>query len=278
MIRIRQMTAADLPLGLHLSRQAGWNQIEADWRRFLFLQPDGCFLAEWQGTPAATTVVIVFGSVAWVAMVLVEESVRGHGIGTALLSHALEFLDQRRVLSVRLDATPQGQPLYERLGFAEQFRLARYEGVLPLASDVVEVTEASAEQWEALAALDESVTGTNRRRLLLRFFAEQPGSVRCVQREHCLEGFLTARPGRRAFQLGPCLASPASGPLLLTDAWRRHAGQAVFLDIPVANEAATRWAEARGLAVQRHLTRMCRGVQRCERIEWLWASSGPEKG
>jgi GNAT superfamily N-acetyltransferase len=278
MIRVRQMTADDLPLGLRLSRQAGWNQTEADWRRFLFLQRDGCFLAEWQGTPAATTVVIVFGSVAWVAMVLVEETVRGRGIGTVLLEHALAFLDQRRVPTVRLDATPQGQPLYERLGFVEQFRLARYAGVLPPALDVAEVTEAPVEQWEALAALDETVTGTNRRRLLLRLFAEQPGGVRCVRRGHCLEGFLVARPGHRAFQLGPCLASPEAGPLLLADALGRHAGQAVFLDVPVANKAATLWAEARGLAVQRYLTRMCRGVPLCECLEWLWAGSGPEKG
>jgi hypothetical protein len=41
MIRVRRLTAADLPAGLALSRQAGWNQTEADWRRCLDLQPDG---------------------------------------------------------------------------------------------------------------------------------------------------------------------------------------------------------------------------------------------
>src|ERR1700687_5492500 len=72
MIHLRPMTAADLPLGLHLSRQAGSDQIDADCRRTLALQPDGCFVAEWQGTPAGTTTTCIFGSVAWVAMVLVE--------------------------------------------------------------------------------------------------------------------------------------------------------------------------------------------------------------
>jgi hypothetical protein len=54
-IRIRPMTVLDLPLGLRLSRQAGWNQTGANWRHLLDLQPDGCFLAEWDGTPVATT-------------------------------------------------------------------------------------------------------------------------------------------------------------------------------------------------------------------------------
>jgi hypothetical protein len=55
MIRLRPLTAADLPLGLRLCGAAGWNQTEADWRRFLDLQPDGCFVAELDGTAVGTT-------------------------------------------------------------------------------------------------------------------------------------------------------------------------------------------------------------------------------
>src|SRR6266851_2805185 len=106
MTHIRLMTVTDLPLGLRLSSQAGWNQTEADWRRFLDLQPDGCFVAEWDGTPVGTTTTSIFGSVAWIAMVLVDESVRGRGIGTALMRHALDFLDRCGIPTIRLDATP----------------------------------------------------------------------------------------------------------------------------------------------------------------------------
>jgi len=279
MIHIRPMTAADLPQGLRLGLAAGWNQLEADWRRALDLQPDGCFVAEYQGTAAGTTTTCILGRVAWIAMVLVDESVRGRGIGKALMRRALEFLDQRQVASIRLDATPLGQPLYEQLGFVEQFKLARYEGTLPSApAAVAAVQEALPVSWEALAALDEAATTTDRRRLLLRLFAEQPAGVRQVREGEHLRGFLTGRSGRKAFQIGPCIATAEAGPLLLVDAWHRFTGQRVYLDIPVANEAATRLAEAQGLTVQRHLTRMYRGVPVCERIDWLWASFGPEKG
>jgi hypothetical protein len=57
-----------------------------------------------------------------------------------------------------------------------------------------------------------------------------------------------------------------------------HAGQRGFIDVPLANRRAVEWAETQGLTVQRHLTRMCRGVAICEQIDFLWASSGPEKG
>jgi GNAT superfamily N-acetyltransferase len=278
MIRIRLMTSADIPLGLRLSLQAGWNQNEADWRRFLGLQADGCFVAEWAGQPAGTTVTFVFGAVAWVAMVLVDESLRGRGLGKALLRHALDSLDLRGIVSARLDATPLGQPLYERLGFVEQFRLARYEGMPLPAPEVGGVEAALPAHWPALAGLDEAVTRIDRRRLLVRLFSEQPGAVRLVLEGGQPVGFVAERPGRRAVQVGPCIAGSEAGPRLLAEACRRRAGQRVFIDIPVPNEPATGLAQALGLTVQRHLTRMCRGTPRCERLDWLWASSGPEKG
>jgi GNAT superfamily N-acetyltransferase len=279
MIRIRAMTAADLPLGLRLSRQAGWNQTETDWRRALDLQPDGGFVAEWDGTPAGTTTFCLFGDVAWIAMVLVDEKLRRRGIGMALMRHALDFLDRLGVPTVRLDATPLGQPLYEQLGFVEQFRLARHEGTPPeTPAGGTGVEAVGTEDWEVLAALDEAVTGTNRRSLLFHLFAEQPESVRLTRHAEGMSGFMAARAGSRAIQLGPCIVALDAGPRLFADAWSRYPGQRVFLDIPVANEAATRAAEAAGLTVQRHLTRMCRGTPRCEQFDALWASFGPEKG
>src|SRR5437870_742019 len=110
-ISIRLMRASDVGLGLQLSGRAGWNQVAADWRRLLELQPDGCFVAEWDRRPVGTTMTCLFGPVAWVAMVLVEESLRGRGIGKALMHRALDYLDGRRVPTIRLDATPLGRPL-----------------------------------------------------------------------------------------------------------------------------------------------------------------------
>ena len=89
--------------------------------------------------------------------------------------------------------------------------------------------------------------------------------------------YLTARRGARALFLGPCLATAEAGPLLLADAWQRHAGKEVILDIP-ASSAAAAWVRQRGLCEQRQLLRMCRGEVVEECVPQLWASSGPEKG
>ena len=130
MLRIRGMTVADIPLGMRLKEQAGWNQVEGDWKRLLDLQPDGCFVAELDGIPAGTVTTCRFGPVAWVAMMLVDKSFRSRGIGRALMIRALDDLDSAGVRSTRLDATLLGRPLYESLDFAAEATVARYLGVV----------------------------------------------------------------------------------------------------------------------------------------------------
>jgi GNAT superfamily N-acetyltransferase len=278
------MTVHDIPLGLRLREQAGWNQTAADWQRCLDLQPDGCFIADYDGTPSGTVTTCIFGSVAWIAMVLVDAALRGRGIGRALLDGALAFLDQRGIPSVRLDATPLGRPLYQSLGFVEEYTLIRHEGIAAAEETAhdhggrITVCAMRGEHLECVLQLDRRITNTDRQLLLRRLFAEEPEQWRVALQGEEVLGYTAARPGSRAWQIGPCLASAAMGPLLLADSWRRHAGQRVFVDVPADNAAALAVVQAAGLVAQRPLYRMGRGPSVRERIEQLWCSFGPEKG
>ena len=278
MIQVRIMTEANVPLGMRLKAANGWNQTEADWRRYLGMQPDGCFVAELDGKPVGTVITCVFGPVAWIAMVLVDADHRGRGVGKALMGHALDFLERQGVRSVRLDATPLGQPLYEKQGFVAEYALLRYEGVLPRGKGMANVEPLLPDHLENALLLDRAVTQTDRRKLLQRLASEFPQAMRVVRRADKLEGYSAARPGARAFQLGPCIAMGSAGKQLLDDSRRQYGGKQVFIDIPTGNVPAIRWAEESGLSVQRRLLRMCRGPAPEEQIPALWASSGPEMG
>ena len=206
---IRTMRDTDIPLGMRLKAQAGWNQTPADWQRYLALQPDGCFVAEDAGGPAGTLTTCLFPEEAWIAMVLVDERRRGQGIATALLTHALAFLDARRVASVRLDATPQGQPIYERLGFVAEYPLARYIGIVAPAPAAVAVQAYRTEHLDALLRLDRQLLGIDRGKLLRRLLEEEPAQGRIVLRAHSPAGYLMARRGALAWHLGQCVWPPA---------------------------------------------------------------------
>jgi GNAT superfamily N-acetyltransferase len=278
MIRIRRMTIADIPLGMRLKTEAGWNQTEADWRRFLAMEPKGCFVAEYKDEPIGTTTTCVFGKVAWIAMVLVDERIRGRGIGKALLTGAIDYLDAAGVRSVRLDATSLGQPLYEKLGFRAQFELIRYTGVLPVRGRVAWVRRAKSEDWSDLLGLDRKATRTGRAKLLKRLFAEQPNDVWLAEPTGSVAGYFTVRRGSEALQLGPVIGDYKVGGLLLGHACNVYKGERVYMDIPCNNRMPQAAALACGLTEQRRLLRMCRGPDVREDLDRLWTSSGPEKG
>jgi GNAT superfamily N-acetyltransferase len=285
MIHIRQMTESDVPLGMRLKTAAGWNQLVADWRRVLVLEPSGCWVAEWNGEPVGTAAACIFGDVAWIAMVLVDHEHRGRGIGRAMLEHALGFLDERQVATVRLDATPLGQPLYEKLGFAPQFTLARYSG--EISSNTVNdlridehyvVAAPQPTDFSPMIDFDREVVKFDRRKLLERLFRDYPDEPRVVRNGEGIAGYATLRPGSRARQVGPCIGPADVGFGLLADAARRHVGEPLYLDIPQENHITCALADRLGLTVERTLVRMCRGVEVCEDLSRLATSSGPELG
>lgn len=279
---IRTMTAHDLSLGMRLKRNAGWNQTEQDWQRFLTLGGAGCFVAELDGRPVGTTTTCIFpDGVGWIAMLLVDPDARGRGVGSALLKHAIDHLDAHSVTSVRLDATPMGRPIYEKLGFVDQFDLVRYEGAPdpPPARHHPTVQAASRDDWAQVIALDRQVNATDRAALLRALFEAHPQALRLARDGGEVVGYITDRPGENAHMLGPAAAlSSEAGDALLLDALHRHAGRNVHIDIPVANGPATELAELAGLTIQRPLHRMTRGQPLCENVQHLWASSGPEMG
>ena len=280
------MQPFDVSRGVELTVLAGWNQVPADWLRMLTLDPEGCFLAEAEpgGEIFGTTVCCRFGPVGWIALVLVDEQQRGRGIGGSLMRSALQFADQSGVTTLRLDATELGRPLYEKLGFVTQFELARWGGVPKCRTRAP--GESSVRRGATLSsdclALDRRATGTDRAKFLSQLAATYPANVFTTEDtltgESSTTGLLLMRPGRLAWQIGPCAARTDSALALFAAALAEHPGEPVFADIPVSNISLSRLAEQSGLTVQRRLLRMCRGTGVIEDFNWFQLSSGPELG
>jgi GNAT superfamily N-acetyltransferase len=294
-MRIRPMIAGDVPRGMALTNQAGWNQSPADWQRLLHLQPDGCFVAESDGAVVGTACLTVFGSVGWISMVLVDAAYRNHGIGTRLLEHSLSYLDRRQVKTARLDATALGLPIYTKLGFVAEYEVARWEGAAGLprlpgadgddgpleweGANLRTIVVAGREHIDAIADLDFRATGTPRGALLERLRCEGPPTLRIALVGGQLAGYSSARLGSHARQIGPVVAlDAASAVALLGVTLPDHFGHQVYQDIPVTNRLAMSWAAAQGLRIQRRFIRMSRGEPIIDHPEWICASSGPEKG
>lgn len=271
------MQLSDVPFGMQLVQQAGWNQLEADWHRALAMHPDGCFLAEAE-RPLGTVTTCLFGKVAWIAMVLVDVSARNQGIGKKLMEHAIGHLEAQGIETIRLDATVFGKGLYEKLGFKEEYEVVRMKGVAKTHGLIHE----EAMPWTketptaAILDLDLRITATRREAFLHSLIGADPCYYSMLE-----DGvaYACSRKGRNAVQLGPIIASTPEAGRQIGDVMLHHFnGMPVFADIPAPNMAALRWASSNGLEEQRRFIRMYRGKKLMDSPESIWTSSGPEKG
>jgi len=257
------LTAVDLPDAETLVREAGWNQVAADWEIFRALGT--VYAARSEGRVVATAAILPYGKFAWISMVLVLPQYRRHGLGTKLLQRCVATLKEQGRVPV-LDATPAGRPLYRAMGFEDSWgyhRLVRQNaGPLTIvAPDVggLSVRPIADEDWTTLCAYDAAVFGANRSALLQRLRGRLPAAELIAERRGQIAGFLFGRAGRSAVQVGPLVAEDdlVAG-ALLARALGAIKGP-VYLDFADAKNELRAELVRSGFSAQRPLTRMLLG-------------------
>jgi ribosomal protein S18 acetylase RimI-like enzyme len=276
------MTTRDIPGGVRLNTLAGWNQTEADWSRFLVASPHGCFVMEDGAKVVGTVATLPFENrFAWISMVLVDPVYRNRGIGTELLRRAIEHLDDAGIPTLKLDATPLGKPLYEKLGFVSEYEIERWN----LHRTVEEWPAASAEivPAEMLAEIleyDRQIFGADRSNLLRSLAEWSPDLTLAVAQGTRLQGYVFGRRGLFADHLGPWMTKDRDTvKIILTDFLRRSSRDTVIVDALQSNKLAGETLRDNGFTIARRLTRMYRGPNAFPgQPELLCAILGPEFG
>lgn len=259
---LRPLQPQDIAIAAELSAEAAWNQTEDDWRMLLRLNPENCFGIEADGRLVSTATLACYGKqLGWIGMVLTNAAYRRRGFARSLLLHAIEHADRLGIESLKLDATDQGQPLYESLGFRVEQPVERWWR--PRRAD----SESSLQPAQLLTHEIEAY-GADRSALLSAL------SERSKVYAHA-EGFCFFRPGRVANYIGPCISRSA-------DFARRSiqacAGEESYWDLLPQNQMAKDLAAELGFTPQRKLVRMVRGRDLRSREDWIYAIAGFELG
>lgn len=257
---IRPLTEADLDAACALSAAAGWNQTAEDWR--IFLRDGRTWGIDADGVLASSAAVLPFGrKVAWVSMVLTLPDKRGHGYATALMAHALAALRASGHRAV-LDATPLGQPVYEKLGFTPFWTFRRWK--LAASGGAVQgVRPMRPADWPDVLALDAAANGAPREGLLRAMAARMPDAARVAVAGGRIEGFALARDGRLTPQIGPVVARDGRSAQRLIAAALAGlpAGTGAVVDLADSQTELAAWLTGRGAAPQRPFTRMAVGAE-----------------
>jgi GNAT superfamily N-acetyltransferase len=266
--KLRRLCAEDIPAATLLSAEAGWNQNAEDWQTLLELSPEGCLAIEVDDQLAATTTFLCYGRrLAWIGMVLTKAEFQRRGFARRLLGHVLETADTMGIATVKLDATDQGQPLYESLGFRSEQEIERWVRPGENAPPPAQRTSAG-EPWHDL---DSQVFGTDRSQLLERLARLNPPISG-------LQSYLFTKPGRVTAYLGPCISNDPRTARHLIEECVLNSRCAWSWDLFPRNQDAVALARDLGFSPKRHLVRMARGKELREKENAIYAIAGFELG
>jgi len=284
-MHLRLMTKLDVPAGLRLNERAGWNQTGADWSRFLDASPTGCFVAEEDAQVCGTATTIAYEKrFAWIGMVLVDPAHQKRGIGTQLLQRSIEYLDQQELPTMKLDATPQGQPLYAKLGFVPEYEIERWMLKRPpnVTGRPPHFSAPALEdaQLELIFKRDREIFGADRSFLLRSLRDSSPNLAIASWRHNDLQGYAFGRNGLFADHLGPWVASSqAAAEYLLQEFLARSSRETLIADCRSANRMAMELLRSHGFTHSRRLMRMFRGANaQPGNTDPVCAIAGPEFG
>jgi hypothetical protein len=184
---------------------------------------------------------------------------------------------QKRV--TLLDATPAGHEVYLQEGFRDFWGFKRFS--LSKALSIHERAQPlESAHWPRLLALDAVAFGGNREAVLRNLAARQPKAAFVAERNGQLAGFVLAREGREAMQVGPLVARDEGTARSLLGAALAAAGAPVYVDIADHAASLQAWALAQGFEIQRPFTRMAHGPQGYAPGEaaLVYCPAGPELG
>jgi len=276
---VRTMKPDDVPSAMELSTAANWNQKPADWHRVMQLSPEGCRCIEDEGRIVATASLLPYGTrLAWIGMVLTRPEYRRQGLARRLMEDAMAMAERRGIRTLKLDATDQGRPLYESLGFVVGEVVERWGRD---SGEFLTVQEKSGsggdglnKLCDGLLAQDLAAFGVDRRGLLEALAA----TGRCNASE---SGYVLSRPGRVARYLGPCVAGSEeeAGRLIAAHLDAEASDRCHwYWDLLPANVGALSCATGFGFTRRRVLWRMRLGEEIENNDSMVYAIAGFELG
>src|SRR5262245_38470547 len=216
-------------------------------------------------------------------MVLVTGEYRRQGLATQLLRPAMADLAVDRLVPV-LDATPDGSPVYRKLGFQDCWgfqRLVRQKRrpAPPSATADVHVRAITDADWRALCAYDAAAFGAERSAVLNGLRGRLPPGELIAERNGRIAGFSQGRDGGLASHLGPLIADDDTIACALAARALDAIEGRVFIDLADAKTELRNFLDACGFAVARPFTQMAFGSSaRFDDEARTFAVAGPEYG
>lgn len=281
----RPLAKADIDACLRLVAEAGWNQTAYDWQIILD-NGETCGLFEGDILVATAAIVLYQPFFGWVSMVLVTPDAQRRGYATRLLNWAGNRLEELG-LTPGLDATPAGRQVYQRLGYSDIYPITRMQcdalpcdappSVPAMSGKDLAIRTVTKNDLDAMSVLDHDAFVADRRALLASLIERRPDLASGIFDSDVCLGFVLAREGRNATQIGPLVSrTEALAIHLLHNVLNKLEGP-VFIDLPDQHRQLHSVLVERNFSAQRPFMRMLQGkMEPFDNVGLVFALTGPE--
>jgi len=260
---VRELSRPDVPTAASLlerayGRPGPW---ATELTLYLDLQPGGTVTAVEDGRLLGVGGTIDYGPFGWIGLMGVDPDRQGAGIGRAILTAVLAYLDRRNCPVRVLDASAAGAPLYVAAGFHDLGMTVLFQrnGDIPPAAPVDgTVSRLQPSDLADVAAFDRPIFGADRSRLLAWLLRRPENDAFLIRGSTgAVAGFIYVQPDR----IGPWVARDEAGAeRLLIAALHSNVAQPAAVRIPDSNLAAMTLVQHHGFERQRALRHMYLGL------------------
>ena len=200
---IRSMLAEDLAFASERTAAEGWvSENRATLDGFFFHEPEGCLVAELDGRRVGIGVATSYGHSGFIGELIVRPEARGQGIGSALLNHAVTYLQQRGARTIYLDGVVKAVDLYQRNGFRKICCSLRFSGKVDGKSHP-QVRPMLEKDLPVVFDLDQRYFGADRSFFLTRRWKLFPELSKVLVEDDRVTGFILGRWGEGWMVAGP---------------------------------------------------------------------------
>ncbi len=257
------MQPTDFAKAAELANTMNWHMTPQDFAFNSKLEPDGCLVLKDGSDLVGVSTCICYGKVGWFGNLIVDESKRRQGAGTALISHALGVLNRKGAQSVGIYAYPHLLDFYRKLGFKldADFVVLKAESIsFSSSTENVGCLKAfNPGNLAEIVSVDRACFGDSRAKLLKLILGDSQNRGYLAFEGDAPSGFAAAKVFGDSAEVGPLVCEedqPEIAGQLLNAVLRDLAGMEAYMYVPGTQTGLLKSAFALGFREDFRLIRM----------------------
>jgi len=208
MFEIKTLCEPDYGFAVELANTMNWHMANEDFEFMASLEPGGCFLLSDDTKPVGIATCISYDKLGWFGNLIVRENYRKKGAGSALVTHAVNYLHHKGVETIGLYAYPHLVAFYSKLGFNPDIDFSVLHNQTLSTITAKTLPKITKSELPAIARFDRSFFGGNRKKLLQSIILG-PDNTSChISKDGQTLGYVTATVYEKAAWIGPLICQP----------------------------------------------------------------------